>query len=249
VLVKYHPAAAAKATVIPAPPLIRVEPDPDGCARRRARAGLGYSDEHFVLVYFGYLYPEKGVETVLEAARLARPALPGLRLLIVGGTPANLASRDPTYAQRLLTQARESGLWDCTHWTGHCDEAAVQDYLRAGDAGLLPFVEGVRLNNSSFAVAAALGLPVVTTRGAELEPEFRHRENVLLVPPGDAPAAAAAVAELASSPSLREALCRGSVEFSRGRCSLPAIVAETLRVLFPSPRPATREPATRGGVR
>ena len=42
-------------------------------------------------------------------------------------------------------------------------------YLCAADICVLPFNVGVRLNNSSFAAAAAHGLPIVTTRGEMLE--------------------------------------------------------------------------------
>jgi glycosyltransferase involved in cell wall biosynthesis len=232
-LARHHPAVAAKASVVPAPPLIRIQPDPAGEARLRARAAAGYAPDDFVLAYFGYLYPEKGVETVLEAAGRAREAVPALRLVMVGGPPDNLADRDPAYPRRLRERARDCGLAERTHWAGHCDTATVIAHLRAADACLLPFTQGVRLNNSSFAVLAALGLPVLTTRGTDLEPEFRDRENVLLFPPGDTAAAAAAIVELASSPPLRHALRIGALEFARGRSSGPAVVRETLRILFP----------------
>jgi glycosyltransferase involved in cell wall biosynthesis len=192
-----------------------------------------------VIVYFGYLYPEKGVETVLDAAGLARASVPALRLLMIGGTPANLADRDPTYLQRLLARARECGLAERTHWAGHCDGATALAHLRAADACVLPFTQGVRLHHSSFAVAASAGLPVITTRGPHLEPEFRDRENVLLFAPGDAAAAAAAITELALMPSLRDTLRGGALEFARGRSSWQAVVRETVRILSPNPEHTT----------
>ena len=107
---------------------------------------------------------------------------------------------------------------------------------------MLPFVQGVRLNNTSFAVAATHGLPVITTRGEALEPEFVDRRNVLLFNPRDPRGLAEALVDVATDPALRAVLRAGASEFSRGRCSWPAVTAQTLELL----RAPLREPA--GGV-
>src|SRR5262249_5863751 len=52
---------AEKSTVIPAPPLVRILSDERGQVRQTWRATLGIAQDEFVLAYFGYMYPGKGV--------------------------------------------------------------------------------------------------------------------------------------------------------------------------------------------
>ncbi|HEV2294489.1 MAG TPA: glycosyltransferase family 4 protein [Tepidisphaeraceae bacterium] len=226
-----------RSTIIPAPPLLRIVADPRGDVRRRTRARLGYAPNDFVVAYFGYVYPEKGVETVIEAAGKALPKVPNLRLLMIGGSPANIAERNPTYPARLRARVRELGLAEQTFWVGHCEPDAedASNYLHAADACVLPFAHGIRLNNSSYAVVTSHGLPVVTTRAEDLEAEFRDRENVMLFHPGDADTAADCLVQLATEPALRNALRTGALAFSRGRSSWDAVTRQTLEVLRPSP--------------
>ena len=236
VLEEMRPGVRAKSVVIPAPPLIDLVDDPDGSVRERMRARLGFGPDDFVLTFFGYIYPEKGVETVLAAAAKAAASVPNLRLLMIGGSPVAADPRDPSYGDRMKKLADDLGLTGRTTWTGFVDgvENGASAHLHAVDAVMMPFSQGIRMNNSSYAVVSSHGLPVITTRGGTLEAEFRDRDNVLLFPLGDADAAAARVAEVATDPALRAALREGSLAFSRGRSSWPAVVRQTIDVLRPN---------------
>src|SRR5262249_5821913 len=64
-------------------------------------------------------------------------------------------------------------------------------------------------HNCSFAGAAAHDLPIVTTRGPDLEEQFRDGENVLLAPPQDPEALAAAVETVLNDGALRKRLRAG----------------------------------------
>lgn len=233
-LERREPDVRSRTTIIPAPPLLNIVPDPTGDVRRAVRTRLGYSDDDFVVAYFGYIYPEKGVETVIEAAGAALNEVPGIRLLMIGGVPGNLAERDPEYPQRVRDLAASKGLTDRTVWTGHCEPEGddASGYLHAADAVVLPFTQGVRLNNSSYSVVTCHGLPVVTTRGENLETEFRDRDNVMLFPPGDALAAGRAIAEVANNPQLRAALKAGALNYSHGRASWEAVTRQTIDVMI-----------------
>jgi glycosyltransferase involved in cell wall biosynthesis len=229
---KTYPAVRAKSRVIPAPPLLTIVDDADGSARRDTRAKLGFAEGDFVVSYFGYIYPEKGVETVLEAAAAAAKRVPNLKLMMIGGSPKAANPRDPNYAERMRKLADDLGLGGRTTWTGHLDPEGdgASKHLHAADLSLMPFVQGIRLNNSSYSVVSSHGLPVVTTRGEPLEADFKDRDNVLLFPPGDATAAAEAVVEVATVPTLRQGLRDGALAFSRGRASWDAVVRQTLEL-------------------
>ena len=76
-----------KSVVIPPPPLIRfcrMSPPPSGVRLGRA---IGASESDFVLIYWGYIYPGKGVETLLQAFQIVFRQDSNVRLVLVGGQP------------------------------------------------------------------------------------------------------------------------------------------------------------------
>lgn len=79
----------------------------------------------------------------------------------------------------------------------------------------LPFEGGLFLNNSSFAAAAAHGLPTISTRAPTVEPAFLDGENVILCPPGEAAAIASAIRAVADDGVLRERLRTGALAAAR----------------------------------
>jgi glycosyltransferase involved in cell wall biosynthesis len=230
VLAKASPCAAGKSTVIPAPPLLRIRSDGQ-VARAEGRRHLGLApddDETVVLTYFGYVYPGKGVETLLKAIVLLKQRnskLPAFKLVIIGDiTDHNLAEE-----LKALEQNLEPG--DSPLWLGNKEGEEASTFLWATDIALLPFDEGIRLNNSSFAVCATHGLPVITTEGQQLEPAFKQMENVLLCPPKDAGALASAIEQLLTSPALRARLGAGAAMLSKNVFSWETNTNATMKVL------------------
>ena len=116
-------------------------------------------------------------------------------------------------------------------WLGYCEDEAASLYLQAADICILPFNDGVRLNNSSFAVAAAHGLPIITTRGDSLEGPFRDGENVRLCRPRDAGSLPAAITELIGSPEICTRLAAGSLTLAADYFSWKRVTDATLTVL------------------
>jgi len=212
----------AKAEIIPAPSFIRIPDEDAGSVRRRGREALGLQEDEIAIVYYGFLYPLKGVETLISAFG----QLPtNTWLLIVGGT------EDELYARSLRELSHKVGRADRIVWIGHCDDERSSSYLYTADICVLPFNVGVRLNNSSFAAAAAHGLPIVTTRGEMLEDPFIDGENVRLCPPKDPAAMTAAIKELINSPELRSRLRSGVQRLMEGCFAADRTISSTLRLL------------------
>ncbi len=213
----YFPGLRDKSALIPVAPLIHICLADEGQARRRGRERLGVSPDDFLIAYFGYVYPGKGVETLLEAFRLVCRRRTGLRLALIGGALSGKLQGDSRdYAEELKRMIRELGLADRALWTGgfDYDSEMPSECLRAADLCALPFDRGVRLNNSSFAAAAAHGLPIITTAvGADAAP-FADGRNVILCPPRDAAALAAAIEAAIDQPALRTRLSRGALQLS-----------------------------------
>jgi glycosyltransferase involved in cell wall biosynthesis len=211
-----------KAEIIPAPSFINISDEDAGSARRRGREVLGLQEHEIAIIYYGFLYPLKGVETLITAFS----QLPdNTRLLIVGGTG------DEVYARSLRELSHKAGRADRILWIGYCNDEKCSLYLNAADICVLPFNVGVRLNNSSFAAAAAHSLPIVTTRGEMLEEPFIDGENVRLCPPKDPAAMTEAINELINYPELRSRLRSGVQRLMEQCFATDRIISSTLRLL------------------
>ena len=179
------------------------------------------------VVYAGQLYPWKGVDTLVRALAF----LPRARLKIVGG----LAEGDP-HAQALRALARELALADRIDFTGFIPHHRVAGAISDSAAAVIPLPDNpmARYFTSPLKLYEymAAGLPIVATDLPAIREVLRHDQNALLVPPGDAPAMAAALDRLLSEPELAERLRSRAFEDVKDRtwASRAAIIAERLDV-------------------
>jgi len=204
-----------KSVLIPAPPLLRMCPENNGAARQRCREFLGIKPADLLLVYFGYVYPGKGVETLIKAFKILSVQRCNVWLIMVGGD-IDLTNTS-AYIREIHMMPKKMGIGDKIKWIGGYawDSDEASGYLRTADLCVLPFDSGVSLHNSSFAAAAAHGLPIITTRGETLEQPFIHQRNVFLCPPKNAEAMALAMETLIDNPAIRENLRAGVLEFAK----------------------------------
>jgi glycosyltransferase involved in cell wall biosynthesis len=119
---------------------VETPPRPD---RAAARDTLGL-DDRFTVLCFGFLAPYKGLETALDAAALAAPAV---QVVVAGGEHPRLANRDP-YESEL--RARGAGH---ARFTGRVPDADVAAWFAAADLALFLYP---RPFSSSGALALAL---------------------------------------------------------------------------------------------
>lgn len=195
-------------------------PSPD--LRRGFRREFGIPGQEIALACIGFDNPVKGLDVLVQAFSLVLREHPGAQLLIIGVDPAR--SNLPRLAAGL-------GIGDRIHWAGARDEG--WRLLNAADI----YVQPSRSEALSLAVieAMALGLPVVASRTGALDGEtVVEGESGLLAPVGDAPALAAALAQLVSQPGLRQRLGAGGraryLGLFRGEDSVRNLVARHYRV-------------------
>jgi glycosyltransferase involved in cell wall biosynthesis len=203
-----------KSVLIPPPPIMRMSSENNGASRHRGRARLGIWPGDFLFVYFGYVYPGKGVETLLKAFQTIVKKRTHARLLILGGFIARSFPDRPRYAEEISGLPKHLGIDHKVIWFGEYawDSDQASSCLRAADACVLPVEIGIQLNNSSLAGAAAHGVPIITTRGNVLEKAFVDRENVLLCLPGNAESLADGMETLMDGPELALRLKRGALQ-------------------------------------
>jgi len=225
---------AEKSVMIPPPPCVVLSENSAGQARKRGRAELGLAPTDVLAAYYGYIYPNKGIETLLDGFELASRKFPNLRLVLIGGANELVLKnlKRPDYIQELKDRATKLGVGDKVIWTQYFPSESEQPsiLLRSADLCVLPFDSGISMHRSTFGVAAVHDLPVISTRGPTLESPFRDGENILLCPPQDATALAEAMMQLIASPELRERLRAGVREMAARHFSWPTCAERTLRV-------------------
>jgi glycosyltransferase involved in cell wall biosynthesis/predicted metal-dependent phosphoesterase TrpH len=152
------------------------------------------------VLYAGRLTKEKGVDLLAEGFLRARERDPRLHLLLAGGGPEEAALRER--------------LGDRATFLGWLDRERLAHAYASAD--LFLFCSRTDTYGQVVAEAQASGLPVVAVGEGGPLSLIRNRHSGWLVEP-DADAVAAAVAQLASSPFLREHLSRTALAEVRGR--------------------------------
>lgn len=176
-------------------------PGPPGTGSLRRLCGL---DEHAVVAgVVASLTREKGQAVAIDALVRVADAQPALHLVLIG------AGGD---RQMLEGRAEQHGVADRVHFTGFRDDARA--LLRQLDLCLVPsFAEGL---GTTALEAQAEGVPVIASRTGGLPEVVRDDETGRLVPPGDAAALAAAMAETLAEPErTRRRVARAREEAAR----------------------------------
>ncbi|MCF4167335.1 glycosyltransferase [Zavarzinia compransoris] len=186
------------------------------------------------LVTVGRAVEKKGFDDLLSALALMSASNPSWRLVHIGGG---------ALVESLDAQARRLGIVDRVRFMGPLAQDGVIEALRAADVFVLPCKEGKDGDRDGLPnvimEAATQALPIVSTRFAGV-PEFvRDGIEGILVPPGDPPALARALAKLTADPALRldmgQAALRRIADFSF-RTGVETLLAKLGRDPSPCPR-------------
>jgi len=215
VLTRHYSQLDKKMSLIPPPPFMPMAQENKHQARQRLQIG----DDRLVLVYLGYLYPGKGIETLLAAFSKACAKRDNLMLFIIGGSPEMVLknAKRVNYTTEMRDLAKSLNLADKVVFSGsfEVDSEMPSLYLRAADMAVMPWDWGVHLNNSSLGACAVHGLPIITTQSETSEKVFVHKENLYLCPPENPQAVASAIDCLIEDAGLREKLTAGALNLAQ----------------------------------
>lgn len=207
-LQKMFPRAAARSLNIPiGSNLPSVGPDFN---RPESRRSLGLGSQDFVVAFFGFANPPKGLEYLLDALGKLRQTHPDIKLLLL----SQLSDRT-AYQRKILRQITAAGLDEITVRPEYAETREAAGFLASADCAALPFRDGASWKRGTLLACLAQGLPVLTTQSpaGPVEP-FRNEENLLLVPPTDSRALAAGLERLRAEPELRGRLRAGARSLS-----------------------------------
>jgi glycosyltransferase involved in cell wall biosynthesis len=180
------------------------------------KAGFGIAG-HRMLLTFGLLGPNKGIETVIRALPAAIAACPELVYFVVGAThPAVLRQHGEAYRTTLEREAERLGVRDHVVFR---DQYVTTDelcrYLQAADMFVSPYLNEAQVTSGALSYAMGAGAAVISTpywHARELLGEGRGR----VFPFGDSASLAREIISLTAAPAELQALRARGYEYTRG---------------------------------
>ena len=192
-----------------------------------------------VLLTFGLLSPNKGLEAVIRALPAIAAAHRDVLYLILGSTHPHLVAREgEAYRDSLKALAAELGVADHVRFVEtYVGDEDLFDYLAACDVYVTPYLNEAQITSGTLTYAVALGRPVVSTPYWHAK-ELLSDDRGVLVPFGDSPAIAEACIGLLGDPVRRSRISANA--YAAGRGMLWSSLAQAYMALF--------EDASRGAL-
>lgn len=192
---------ARKIEIIPhgIPDTAFVEPD-------AAKAALGFAGKAVILT-FGLLSPNKGIEVMIDAMPSILKRRPDLIYVVLGATHPNLVRQEgESYRERLIARAHSLGVHEHVVFLNRfVDQATLLKFISMCDVYVTPYLNEAQMTSGTLAYSFGLGKAVVSTpywHAQELLAEGRG----VLVPFGDAEAIGTEIAGLLTDDARRLAM-------------------------------------------
>jgi glycosyltransferase involved in cell wall biosynthesis len=173
---------------------------------------LGFADKR-VLLTFGLLSPDKGIEYVIDALPAILRQHPDTIFVVLGATHPHVKERHgEAYRLSLTAQARRLGVANNVSFQDRfVNEGELADFLALADVYVTPYLNLEQSTSGTLVRAVAAGKAVVST------PYWHARELLgddrgVLVPPRNAGALAEAVTALLSDETRRLTLGQRGAE-------------------------------------
>ena len=203
-LVRLYHAAVERIAIVPAG-FNPVEMQPIGKAAARKHLGLDPNER--IILQLGRMVPRKGVDNVIRAlGHLVHENRIPARLLIVGGETAEPDPAKSPELARLMKIAQDAGVTEYVTFTGQRQRDVLKYYYSAADVFVsTPWYEPFGITPLE---AMACGTPVIGSNVGGIKYSVADGETGFLVPPKNARALAARLAELFSSPAMLQTFSR-----------------------------------------
>jgi glycosyltransferase involved in cell wall biosynthesis len=211
ILERVYKVPCSKIAVIPHGVPDRPFVDPDTLKRR-----FGFHDRKVILT-FGLLSPDKGIETVINALSGIVAQCPEALYVVLGATHPHLVAREgEDYRQKLQALAEERGVARYLHWVdGFVSESRLLDYLAAADVYVTPYLNPAQITSGTLSYAIGLGKPVVSTPYIHATELLAGRHG-MLVDFADSPGMVDAIGTLLSDKAARMTLASRAYRLGRG---------------------------------
>jgi glycosyltransferase involved in cell wall biosynthesis len=172
----------------------------------------------------------KGLRVLVDSLVRLRRLVPQVRLDVVG---------DGDDVGDLKARAERLGVGDCIDWHGKVDHSELPRFYRRAGVTVLPSLTESESFGMTLVEAMASGCPVVGSAVGGIPFVIRDGVDGLLVPPGDATALAAALADVLTDRDRAAALGKAGREAALSRWDWARQQDRTIQVLKEAARCST----------
>ena len=205
-----HDVPASKIEIIP-----HGIPDLPFRETHSAKAKLGFTGQTVILT-FGLLSPNKGIEIMLDAMPGIIKSCPDAVYVILGATHPNLVRQQgEAYRHGLTARVRDLGIQDhVVFFNQFVEQSTLLDFISMCDVYVTPYLNEAQMTSGTLAYSFGLGKAVVST-------PYWHAKELLgdgrgiLVPFGDAKAISNEIAALLTNDVRRHAMRKRAYAASR----------------------------------
>lgn len=178
-----------------------------------------------VVLTFGLLAPNKGIETIIEALPAVAANHPELLYVVLGATHPNLIAHEgEAYRDRLKALADTLGVsGNVAFVDSFVEHDELLDYLQAADIYATPYSNPAQITSGTLSYAVGVGKAVVSTPYVHAT-EILDDDHGVLVPFGDVGAFAREIDRLLSDETARNRLSARA--YARGRTMIWPRLAE-----------------------
>jgi glycosyltransferase involved in cell wall biosynthesis len=171
-----------------------------------AKAALGYAARSVILT-FGLLSPNKGIEVMIDAMPGVLKRKPDAVYLVLGATHPNLVrDQGEAYRQSLMNRVRRRGVERHVVFLDQfVDKPTLLEFIAMCDVYVTPYLNEAQMTSGTLAYSFGLGKAVVSTPYWHAR-ELLVRNRGVLVPFSDSEAIGVAVADLLTNDARRLAL-------------------------------------------
>ncbi len=194
----------------------------------RSKHELGIEGKSVILT-FGLLSPDKGIEHVIDALPAILERAPDTVYVVLGATHPHIKERDgESYRESLELRAQRLGIESSVIFHNRfVSRGELVKFLSAADIYVTPYLNPEQSTSGTLAYAVGSGKAVIST------PYLYARELLadgrgILVPWRDSQTIACAVVDLLSDDAKRLALCARAAAHGRGMV-WPAVARRYLR--------------------
>ncbi len=204
--------------------------------RMKFRREMGFGADTPLIGNIGMIRPDKGQLVLVDAARIVLSARPDTRFVIVGQGTGQLKRginvRNAIDRAGLADKIFMVGYrWDTPDVYAACDMVAI--------ASLHTEASPIVLRE-----AFASGRPVIATKVGDIPEIIEHRQNGLLIEPGDSKALAAAILEFISDQKLAAHCGANGLRYAREHFSFDRMMEAKLQVDASLVQRGKEEPVT-----
>lgn len=173
--------------------------------------------EPYTLLFYGRIWPYKGLKYLIEAMPLIAEQIPEVKL-IIAGRGENI--------EQYFSNGCEEKRYEILN--RYIPSEEVADLFQRSTATILPYIESSQ--SGVAAIAYATGTPVIASKIGGLGEMIRDEKDGLLVPPGDIRALADAIIRLLSDRQLQQQLRTAALVRCQEDLNWSKIAAKTVEV-------------------